>query len=777
MRLSIELTLRSDTCFGSGVAAWSGDVDVEVERDAHTGLPRLHGRTIKGVLLEELEVALRALEPERRGPWHDEAERLFGRSGAHDRPALLSFHDGRLPLAVVSEVERQQRPGFESAKRWSARNITRALTTVRFQTKIDPDSGAAEPRSLRATRLWRAGLRLRCPVTVDGELSVAGRALLAACTTGVRRVGLHRNEGWGRVSARVLTESGEEVTARWLAGLTAGPTPSTARVVEQQLAPESASDDRHVVTYRLRLTAPALVAASGGDPSAVSSLPFISGSSILGAMAGRWLMANPGSDPSESPAFRRCFLDGTVRWLHAYPCDRRGHRLVPAPRTLVVSKLADVAKEIGDRASPRFDEGFEPFQSLKEGHFVWFSHDAERPEARLRRPGMEVRLHHQRDREKGRSDSGEMFSYVALRAGEPFVGHVLCESQGDAELVRTLLEAGSIRIGRSRSAGYGGHAELEELKVSSAKSWRETEVRPTSDEEPLVLTLLSDFLGRSALGEPDPGALLDDLATALELDRAALIASRSSFGRRAVSGYVSKWRMPRPVHGAVAAGSVVVIERARPRRELIDELRWSGLGERRAEGFGRIAVDLHGWPRLAIQRERRPSALRQASAARESVDELLFLQRNLLSQALSEALERCAARHVSDAASSALPPTHLISKLRGLLRAASGPDELEQLREALSPKAKKTLGRCQVQSAPVDKWLVSQVKRGDEEWPKWLQQNEVKEVVRGTGLSLNLLDADASWRVVVDSLDTFLEGLRQASATARRERTAGGKKT
>src|SRR5450759_2750530 len=85
-------------------------------------------------------------------------------------------------------------------------------------------------------------------------------------------------------------------------------------------------------------------------------------------------------------------------------------------------------------------------------------------------PAVSVRLHHQRDRTAGRpytrtdgTARGAVFAYESLDAGQQFGGVLLLRAGSEPDLT-TLEEelhgllGDQVRLGRSRSAGYGGAA-------------------------------------------------------------------------------------------------------------------------------------------------------------------------------------------------------------------------------------------------------------------------------------------------------------------------------
>ncbi|MCL4544242.1 MAG: hypothetical protein M1118_06550 [Chloroflexi bacterium] len=98
-----------------------------------------------------------------------------------------------------------------------------AFTSVRSQTAIDPESGAARDNTLRSTRVLRRHLRFQAPVTLsddegDGDRSERTLALAAAA---LQRLGTSRNRGFGRAKAGLWKgrENLTERQLRWLDGV------------------------------------------------------------------------------------------------------------------------------------------------------------------------------------------------------------------------------------------------------------------------------------------------------------------------------------------------------------------------------------------------------------------------------------------------------------------------------------------------------------------------------------------------------------------------------
>ncbi|MCL4871911.1 MAG: hypothetical protein KJ063_23375 [Anaerolineae bacterium] len=210
MSYSLQLCLLSDATFGRGEGV-AGLVDAEIEYDVPTGLPFVRGRTLKGLLVEECSNILFSLDGQAHG-WHEAARFLFGQPGSTlDDQAMLHIGPAILPddlrRAVKAEIE---------AKQLTADQVLNALTGIRRQTAIDEGRGAPREGSLRAMRVLLTGTRLNAALDFREPPSPEATALLAACTSSVRRAGLGRNRGSGRLKL-TLWQDGQEVTATHLA--------------------------------------------------------------------------------------------------------------------------------------------------------------------------------------------------------------------------------------------------------------------------------------------------------------------------------------------------------------------------------------------------------------------------------------------------------------------------------------------------------------------------------------------------------------------------------
>lgn len=833
MKFTLKLTLLSDTCWSSGLSRRNGDVDLEVELDADTGLPVLRGRTLKGLLMEELALILRAVEPKESGIWHSAAERLLGTSGAI-KGGQLRFGEGSLSPAVTQWVEEVvQRNGSGSGAEdhpgvVHPGEIRDGLTVIRRQTRIDAQTGTAELDTLRSTRLLREGLEFFAPVQSLRPLDDHVKALLAAATLGLRRVGVHRNRGWGQVVATLLDEHGTDVTLTWFQPLQsamsggpdsaspqAGPGSAAATITlaEQSTGMGMITQGQPPswrVSYQVRLLSPALFANGGGDPNTASTLPYVPGSTILGAMAWRYLekerTQNPVSDPSSTSTFRQLFTLGDVQWLNLYPMDASGtQRFCPLPASLTQPKPTRSKRGTRIRYFDQANESFSEWSLEAEaqeldlraaqGGFVWFSRvAADEPAERLEthKSQTSLRTHHQRDRDGGRPIVGNIYSYESLDAGQLFAGHVLCQSESQAKEVKRLLEEGALSLGRSRTATYGAEAELLNPEVHSLEAdWCEVPVRVMEEApERLVITLLSDYLGINAQGLPDPEALVPELLEVLGIpglpaDHVRTVHSERFVRLRQVPGYVSVWRMPRPSWPGIAAGSVVVLDLRALRLDLdevtgrINMLHRTGIGERRAEGFGRVAVGWHG-DQLEYQGGKsnprgKPGAAYSAPSVPDGA--LTHLQSEVLAARARRQLFRLALDHA--ASTGGLPAPALISRL--VEQVASSPEIgpvlglMQALRfrggtgqdHARTKKARRGLERVRVVNRSLPEWLehLSEPKA-------FVKALNLEDLAQSLRLPETALEDETVKRLRQYYLDVYLGQVRRRAQEQRRKESS-----
>ena len=363
--------------------------------------------------------------------------------------------------------------------------------------------------------------------------------------------------------------------------------------------PTSRETITHVLRYRLQLTSPVVVPMADSDPNTVVTRQDIPGSYILGAAAWHYLR-QAGHTPADK-AFRHAFLDGSLRFLTAFPeaCDTP-QRLIPIPHSVRQFKntgeLIDLVEGSTEEPTKRLDaqcarisQGTLETQSVK----------------------LELNYHHTRanDRRKGRAlgaavrDGGAFFKYQAIQKGQSFQGAIL-GSETDLQNLQTWLQdLNVIRLGRSRSAQYG-EAEFafdgKPQPLSNCPEWNgflPLTGTPNAGRS-LILTALSPLLTVNDAGHPEPRFPEPEIAAMLGVDTSELVLSASYTRTEVVGGYHAHLSLPRQQWPAIGPGSVFVFELKRDLdeagKEALATLEKDGLGLRKGEGYGRIAVNRQG---------------------------------------------------------------------------------------------------------------------------------------------------------------------------------------
>ena len=354
-----------------------------------------------------------------------------------------------------------------------------------------------------------------------------------------------------------------------------------------------------LITYDIHLLEPLLVTALDGDPNSSISYNFIPGSVLRGALIGSYQHAG---NEIDSTALRSLFFSPDAQYLNGY-------------RTLYDK---DALEEVRCWPLPlslrREEVQAEEEKSFKVYDLAWISvEDTERlstpfgildSDGQMAQIERQVTTHIQRDRHLGRStrESGEIYNYEALSAGQTFRAHILTTlAETEIQPVVDLL-AGELHLGGSRSAGYGRvRFELVE-NPADLEAWLAQRYPAQKPAGKVTITLLSDLLLRDGNGNwtTDPRAAARSMG--LELDTAFRAV-------RPIGAFNRKWGLPLPQRMALKMGTVLV---CRPPTDAqwqqLKDLVENGMGESREDGYGRIAVNWHTQSNFTMSKPDAPEA-------------------------------------------------------------------------------------------------------------------------------------------------------------------------
>ena len=427
--------------------------------------------------------------------------------------------------------------------------------------------------------------------------------------------------------------------------------------------------------YTLKLQAPLLITAPEGDANSVHSMGFIPGSTIRGAVASRL------NSTTNAKTFKQYILSGQVCYLNAYPTVS-GQRALPMPVSFRQEKYGDTTHDLAYYSGqPQVENGSWPDEQLQSVEAPFVSLDQASLIAAV--ATLDSRVHQQRDRSEGRAytyrdpqqpgieeSRGTIFTYEALEAGQQFQGIIAISGKDQTETdalwqkIENVLGK-RLSLGRSRNARYGGSANVT---IESPRN-HETDgatriIRGDLRQGSLFCPFLTaDYVGRNPeSGQSDPTAFRQDIAECLGKSRVEVLRTRWAF--RLVGGFNRKWGLQVPQTLALRAGSLLVLKAKDdiPYNDLL-AIEQTGLGERRAEGFGRVVFLEKPDETCTISEEASPDIL----PPKQPVPSLIKkMQKRIVLEALEHRITQSAADLTRNAES--IPSTSLLGRLRVPLR-------------------------------------------------------------------------------------------------------------
>lgn len=482
-----------------------------------------------------------------------------------------------------------------------------------------------------------------------------------------------------------------------------------------------------VVTYHITLLEPTLVTSLNGDPNSAVAFPYLPGSALRGAVIGKYLRQEGLSQfDSTDATMRRLFFDATTRYLNGYPVGQQ-RRTLPTPLSWQQRKgyqtdLYDFAVEPCDDAGVQWQGVSHPFCTLHDKHVS------------LIHPHRHITVHTARTRRYGRAMPrhrlpadeipGAVYRYDALAAGQTFAAAIFCDHDADAPTLMGLLQEEAI-LGGSRSGGYG------RVRFSDATErfvWRETgdSSLPPEADDYLVVTCVSDVLLRNANGQHvvDSDVVTTAVSARLGGVPLTLHPDRTFLRGCEVGGFNRTWGLPLPQMLAVQMGSVFVYDIPACSPGLFQTLEAYGIGERRAEGFGRLAVNWQSAAQLIADDAAPPQSPGPVAIPVDTPS--ACLAQRMVTRMLRQRLDACV---IATATHSDMtmhnPPSHAqLSRLRNTIQNALMQEQpaLQPVETFLDSIRQRRTARQQFERARIGEmrlltWLDARLQNtGEAEW-------------------------------------------------------------
>lgn len=423
--------------------------------------------------------------------------------------------------------------------------------------------------------------------------------------------------------------------------------------------------------YTITTLSPIIITKNTGDPNMVATEEYISGSSLLGALAGLYIHKKGiKTDAHKDDVFFNWFLQGKIIFTNGYICDPDNNPCYPAPLS-----VQRIKHDTGcyDLLFKDFEDEDNSKQTAYIGGFVRIIGSGIMT-SEVRRS---LNFHHERDYKKGSVKEGVIFNYESIDAGQTYKGMLIAGEEADLwEFIDTFGSSFEMLIGRSKTAQYGN------VKIQFDKSPPLLPaVQEYYEDEEISLTFLSPtiILNEFGFSAVDIDSLRKALGEVVEIQKAFIKADE-------YEGYNSQWRLKKPAETCLAAGSCLLLKVNAQALESLKQLQLRGIGERTDEGFGRVRLDMQGEEDLSILPTINQSIAMPTTTMPDSVKGICkalikqHMLKNISIKAMNDAKGFCNNN----------PPTKsLVSRLEAMIQ-KDGKMELDNLRKT----AKKKLEDC-----------------------------------------------------------------------------------
>lgn len=411
--------------------------------------------------------------------------------------------------------------------------------STRMFTQLE--GGTVRSGSLRMAACVRRGLAFQ------GELYCAAGdvELVQNSLAGIKWVGTMRSRGLGSVK---VTSHRDAVGAE-----TVPPLKGT-----------------HCIRYSLKNVAPVIITDLGrSKDNSYETRGYIPGSAIRGYVMGTLAQR----EPEWFQAHRIALLSEETRFLDAVPVCGDWTPL-PSVKGFYENKEETVFRSIVREGS------VEPgLKRAKAGSFCAIEADTLRYWSASTSGTTRIL----------RGKAGEEtrpFQTRYLREDQLFSGYILLENDTLAEKIAEVL-SGTIWLGADRYEG-AGQCKILQRESADRPAWLDTYGYRTQKEigTTLYLLAISPFTTLNGLGEPE-GISERSLAELLGVDRVTISVCSTSMSE--YGSFNRMWNSRSKTARMYDPGSLFRLEVDQaPALEKIRAMEWSGLGIRRAEGYGQV---------------------------------------------------------------------------------------------------------------------------------------------------------------------------------------------
>lgn len=444
------------------------------------------------------------------------------------------------------------------------------------------------------------------------------------------------------------------------------------------------------ITFQIDLEQPVLIGDVGaGEENSAVTVNYIPGSVIRGMLIHHYIHQHGNLQLAPNKMEYLLFFSGQVQFLNAYLLSTRGERMLPLPRSWQIEKDDENSQnatihDLASTSEKKLESPISPGAS-----FCTLSDQ----EVALAQPDLHIGLHNaSTKRFVKRQEDSTVFRYDALATGQSFGGVILCPDDTTMQsVIEELLAAGNFHIGRSRRAGYG-RVQISNIKTDSA--WQEYQT--LGKQNILPLTLLSNTILRDRLGQ-----WTTDITAALDLPA----PTKSFLATTVTGGFNRTWGLPLPQSPTLCAGSVYVFAADDELAKTLTTLAATGIGERRIDGFGRVAVNWHG---AAMLNRRDQTSQRPLRAEAVLQGQSRTLAQMMVERLYRHALDDLLRNRVAALSIERAPENSQLSRLRVIVRRAwreANPKLVDDHLQKLKSTARQQYQRARIDGHSFAEWL------------------------------------------------------------------------
>ncbi len=679
-----------------------GSIDVDLEQD-EWGIPYIPARRVKGVLKENaLEVC------EMLGVHPDIMTSVFGNHGKNDGKFYISsfFISGYDTIRKLLLEIREAGPK-ELRNVLNKRYISQCYSELRYQTALD-ERGIAQDHSLRVTKAVKPSVEFVGHVN-SALLSVTERALIYLAVKNLRRMGLKRNRGFGRVEVGFTSLQFDDFTSEkairtlktFRYSTNTEPiesSPQREAINMTEPISESLQFEPHRLRFAIHLIDPIVLARQQGDQNTIDTERIVPNTTIRGLFASQLIKRLQLQDCVEDDElFRSLFYDHGpqgIYWGAAYRYspeiteEGSAHEyktFEPAPlfvRQIKGEELSNHATNIFELSAEDLVENYIPFRR-------WVRSSADNTGLiqpidhlyTISGPGTKFYFHSARNRYKGHSVQGdhEIFYYEALEERQQFEGEIVGPKVLLEQLQSLIGKSFPAYIGRSKNAQYG----QVEVQLQSVQPMRLLEC-----DDDVIITLVTPGIFYNEAGFPDPSwqNVLRYLQNALGWDAQTCDDNLDIVAAsHPIEHYVGVWRTKSPTELALVAGTSFKVggQCLKNRRTQLERLLVAGFGERTHEGFGRVKFFWSSDSNIDLFKQQSSSNDSKAVAALLQHQNARDLIHGAFRHALKEYIEQEAIECTTTIDVTQNPFSnlhgHMVERLRALFMRAAGMEEFIHL--------------------------------------------------------------------------------------------------